>query len=52
MDEDRQIIRERAHELWDAAGRPDGREEHFWLEAERELNEKRIRHELKTPDTL
>jgi Protein of unknown function (DUF2934) len=52
MDDDTQIIRERAHQLWEAAGRPDGREEHFWHEAERQLNEERIRRELKTPDTL
>jgi hypothetical protein len=30
-------IRIRAHELWEVAGRPDGREEEFWHEAEREL---------------
>jgi hypothetical protein len=30
----------------------DGREGHFWLEAEHRLNEERIRRELKTHDTL
>jgi len=30
-------IRERAHQLWEVAGRPEGREQDFWLEAEREL---------------
>lgn len=30
-------IRVRAHQLWDLAGRPEGREEEFWHEAEREL---------------
>jgi hypothetical protein len=45
-------IRRRAHELWELAGKPDGREDEFWLEAERELKEKQIRHELKTPDNL
>jgi DUF2934 family protein len=45
-------IRTRAHELWEQAGRPAGREDHFWLEAERQLKEEQIRHELKTPDTL
>lgn len=30
-------IRIRAHQLWDLAGRPEGREEEFWHEAEREL---------------
>jgi hypothetical protein len=45
-------IRRRAHELWELAGKPDGREDEFWLEAERELKEKQIRRELKTPDNL
>ncbi|MGY4431246.1 hypothetical protein ACVWWO_003723 [Bradyrhizobium sp. F1.13.1] len=27
----------RAHELWEAAGRPEGRDLEFWLHAEREL---------------
>jgi hypothetical protein len=52
MEEDQQAIRERAHQLWEAAGRPEGKEDQFWLEAERQLKEERIRHELKTPDTL
>jgi DUF2934 family protein len=52
MEADNQRIRERAHDLWEQAGRPDGREEHFWLEAERQIREEQIRHELKTPDTL
>ena len=30
-------IRQRAYELWDAAGRPEGRAMDFWLEAERDL---------------
>lgn len=30
-------IRQRAHELWEAAGRPEGREQEFWYQAEREL---------------
>ncbi|MGC2809457.1 MAG: DUF2934 domain-containing protein [Bradyrhizobium sp.] len=45
-------IRERAHQLWEAAGKPDAKEDHFWLEAERQLAEERIRHELKIPDNL
>lgn len=45
-------IRARAHELWERAGKPSGREDHFWLEAERQLREEHIRHELKTPDNL
>ena len=31
-------IRERSHQLWEAAGKPEGRhEEEFWQQAEREL---------------
>ncbi|WP_439369805.1 DUF2934 domain-containing protein [Bradyrhizobium sp. PMVTL-01] len=31
-------IRTRAHQLWELAGKPDGREDEFWREAERELS--------------
>ena len=30
-------IRTRAHRLWEIAGRPEGRQDEFWHEAEREL---------------
>ncbi|RXT45689.1 DUF2934 domain-containing protein [Bradyrhizobium betae] len=30
-------IRARAHALWELAGKPEGRQEEFWREAEREL---------------
>jgi hypothetical protein len=30
-------IQARAHQLWEAAGRPDGREHEFWFQAEQEL---------------
>ena len=30
-------IRERAQQLWEAAGRPKGREQEFWYRAEKEL---------------
>jgi hypothetical protein len=36
-------IRVRAHELWEQHGRPAGRDEEFWLQAESEL--KNIRSE-------
>jgi Protein of unknown function (DUF2934) len=29
--------RARAHQLWEIAGRPEGRDDEFWHEAEREL---------------
>ena len=30
-------IRIRAHQLWEQAGRPEGREDEFWHQAEKEL---------------
>jgi hypothetical protein len=30
-------IRVRAHELWEQAGKPEGREDEFWHQAEKEL---------------
>jgi hypothetical protein len=30
-------IRARAHQLWEISGRPEGRRDEFWHEAEREL---------------
>lgn len=32
-------IRDRAYQLWDRAGQPEGREQDFWYQAERELAE-------------
>jgi len=32
-----QQIRERAIQLWEAAGRPAGRDDEFWLEAEAQI---------------
>jgi hypothetical protein len=32
-------IRLRAHQLWEQAGKPDGREDEFWHQAERELEQ-------------
>jgi len=31
-------IKTRAHQLWELAGRPEGRDDEFWHEAERELS--------------
>ncbi|MDB5580783.1 MAG: hypothetical protein JWR80_5959 [Bradyrhizobium sp.] len=33
-----EIVR-RAYELWEQAGKPDGRDQEFYLQAERELTE-------------
>ena len=30
----------RAHELWELAGKPEGRDEEFWHQAEKDLREK------------
>jgi hypothetical protein len=32
------LIRARAHQLWEAAGKPEGRQVEFWHQAERELS--------------
>ena len=36
---DQERIRDRAYQLWDLAGQPEGREQEFWYDAERELAE-------------
>jgi len=36
---DEQKIRDRAFQLWDRAGQPEGREQEFWYAAELELAE-------------
>ncbi|HLY47419.1 MAG TPA: DUF2934 domain-containing protein [Stellaceae bacterium] len=42
-------IRERAYEIWDHAGRPEGKELDFWLQAEAEItaDEKGLEQEIK-----
>jgi len=47
-----QDIRNRAHELWENAGKPEGREEEFWQQAERELKEKETGGKLESPDDI
>ncbi|HYZ62303.1 MAG TPA: DUF2934 domain-containing protein [Acetobacteraceae bacterium] len=42
-----QMIRERAHSLWEADGRPEGREQEYWLRAEQLLAEE---HDPERPD--
>ena len=32
-------IQQRAHELWEQNHRPDGRDDEFWHQAEKELNQ-------------
>jgi hypothetical protein len=38
-------IRARAHELWEEAGRPEGRQDEFWHKAEQELADPAINSE-------
>lgn len=47
-----QDIRERAHRLWEQAGKPEGREEEFWHAAEQELRNEDKSNTMRTPDTL
>jgi hypothetical protein len=44
-------IRARARELWEQAGKPEGRDEEFWHRAEKELKE-RTDPSFRTPDNL
>ena len=36
---DQEKIRDRAYQLWDRAGQPEGQDQQFWFDAERELAE-------------
>lgn len=47
-----QDIRERAHQLWERAGKPEGREQEFWRAAEQELRNEDKSNPMRTPDTL
>lgn len=37
VDRNAERIRQRAYELWQQSGQPDGSEMDFWLQAEREI---------------
>lgn len=39
-------IRTRAWQLWDQAGRPEGRDDEYWLQAEKEIREMEELREL------
>ena len=47
-----QEIRDRAHRLWEQAGKPEGRDDEFWHAAEQELRNEDKSSTLRTPDTL
>jgi hypothetical protein len=36
----REQIRSRAHELWEQAGKPEGKDQDFWFLAEKDLRER------------
>jgi Protein of unknown function (DUF2934) len=40
MDAIEQAVRERAYELWDHAGRPNGRSDEFWFAAKAQVGDK------------
>jgi hypothetical protein len=42
----------RAYELWEQAGKPEGRDEEFYHHAERELRDANKSSPLRTPDNL
>ena len=45
-------IRTYAHQLWEKAGRPEGRDKEFWDLAEQELRNQDKASPLRTPDNL
>ena len=42
-------IRIRAHELWEQAGKPEGRDDEFWHQAEHQLQAGEIGNESPSP---
>ncbi|TMJ82101.1 MAG: DUF2934 domain-containing protein, partial [Alphaproteobacteria bacterium] len=44
--------RSRAHQLWEQAGKPEGREDEFWRLAEQELLNEDKSSPVRTPDNL
>jgi Protein of unknown function (DUF2934) len=48
---EKQIVR-RAYELWEQAGKPDGRDAEFYHLAEQELRDADKSSPLRTPDNL
>lgn len=45
-------IRTYAHQLWEKAGRPEGRDKEFWELAQRELRNQNKSSPVRTPDNL
>lgn len=47
-----EAVAARAYQLWEKAGKPEGRDEEFWHLAEQELLNENKGSSLRTPDTL
>ncbi|MGY4474478.1 DUF2934 domain-containing protein [Bradyrhizobium sp. USDA 3364] len=47
-----EAVAARAYQLWEKAGKPEGRDEEFWRLAEQELINEDKSSPLRTPDTL
>jgi hypothetical protein len=45
-------IKKRAYEIWERHGRPEGKEDEFWQQAEQELRNEDKSSPIRTPDTL
>lgn len=45
-------IRPFAHQLWEKAGRPEGRDKEFWELAQQELRNQNKSSPVRTPDNL
>lgn len=45
-------IENRAYEIWERSGRPEGREDEFWQLAEQELRNEDKSSPLRTPESL
>jgi Protein of unknown function (DUF2934) len=45
-------IKKRAYEIWERHGRPEGKKDEFWQQAEQELRNEDKSSPIRTPDTL
>jgi Protein of unknown function (DUF2934) len=45
-------IKNRAYEIWEREGKPEGREDEFWALAQQELRNENKSNPVRTPDTL
>ena len=45
-------VMNRAYEIWERHGRPEGREDEFWALAQQELRNEDKSNPMRTPDTL